>query len=69
MAAEDQDVAGHRPIEKNIPGKNAHAARALSLDIGGTKKAAGIMKFLVWCQHYITAKPEYIRQRLCRTSQ
>ena len=69
VTAEDQYVAGHRPIEKNIPGDNAHVTRALSLYISGTKKAAGIMKFLVWCQHYVTAKPKYIRRRLCRTSQ
>jgi len=69
VTAEDQYVAGHRPVEKNISRDHAHAPRALSLDISGTKKAAGIMKFLVWCQHYVTAKPKYIRQRLCRTSQ
>jgi hypothetical protein len=56
VAAEDQNIAGHGTVEKNVSGENVHAAGRVSLNLCGTEKAAGIMNRLVCCNHDIPAK-------------
>ncbi len=53
IAAEDQNVARHRPVEKNVSRENTHAAGGVSLHLGGTEKAAGIVNCLVRCNHNV----------------
>jgi hypothetical protein len=43
VAAEDQNVAAHRTIKKNVPGEHAHASGRPPLNVRGTENAAGIM--------------------------
>ena len=61
VAAEDQNIAGDRPVEKNISGENPHAAGGASLNIGGAEKAAGIVKSLLQRQDNVVAKVDYVR--------
>jgi hypothetical protein len=58
VAAEDQNVAAHRTVEKNIPGENAHAAGGAALNVGGAENAAGIMELFVRREENVPAHVE-----------
>jgi hypothetical protein len=61
VAAEDENVSGHRTVEKNISGENTHAAGGSPVNLGGTENAAGIMEPLVWREDNVPANVEYVR--------
>jgi hypothetical protein len=69
IAAEDQNVAAHRTVEKHVSGENPYAANGTALDVGGTEKAGGATKLFVWWEQYVPADVEWVRQRLRSSSQ
>jgi hypothetical protein len=69
VAAEDQNVAGHRTAYKNVSGEHAHATRGMSLNFGGTEKAARVMDRFVRCHQNVPAKVTEVGRGLSNTSQ
>ena len=61
VASEDENVAGDRPVEKNISREDVHAAGGASFHVGGAEKAAGIMESLLPREDNIPANVEYVR--------
>jgi hypothetical protein len=61
VASEDENVAGDRPVEKNISREDAHAAGGASLNVGRAEKAAGVMESLLSWENNIPANVEYVR--------
>ncbi len=60
VAAENQNVAGHRPVEKNISGENAHAASGATLNVGGAQKASRVTELFVRREQNVPANVEQV---------
>jgi len=69
LESEDENVAGDRPVEKNISREDAHAAGGASLHVDGAEKAAGIMESLLPRENYIPAEVDYVRRELRNAGQ
>ena len=60
MAAEHQDVAGHRPIDENVAGEHSYTSGGVSADLGGAEDAAYIVGLLTSGNSKVASNLQYI---------